>query len=55
MRTDQKTVIVPAPVHDRLGELQAAYRAELGRTVTFGEIIERALNLLTAMRQETSQ
>ena len=52
MRTDQKTVIVPAPIHDQLAQLQQEYRAELGRTVTFGEIIERAIHLLTAMRSD---
>ena len=46
----QKTVIVPGPVHKDLVELQEAYREELGRTVVFGEIIERAVNLLKAMR-----
>ena len=46
----QKTVIVPRLVHDQLTELQTQYRAELGRNVTFGEIIERSLNLLAAMR-----
>jgi hypothetical protein len=38
-----KPVLVPEPAHKDLTELQAVMRQELGRFVSFGEIVAQAV------------
>jgi len=50
--TGRRPVQIPDPLHARIAAIALAMRRETGRTITFAEVIERALDR-AAMEEDT--